>query len=285
MKKYNFGISGVGYWGNRLVEYFSEAADDLDIDLRFTHFVAESKTKKNRKIYRTCPGIVQCDFKEMTKMGLDAIVIACPIGNLAKQSFDALQEKNNVFLEKPGRAAPYHNVNYYELKYQNEIAKSNNKIFQVGYKFFYNFNYQDLKSRFEPRSMTNYKFVWNKFGSFHNDIANNILCHDLALALDLFDFDHVFTEVVSKTHNKLHYQIIDKERQITVDFFIDRSVSNINEHKHVFYKNDMEILNLSDGSAYGECKDFLQRLETKEDSEHLPRIEILDRVSDMIKYI
>ena len=173
MKK--LGIIGIGNWGKNLIRDMSKISC-----VKKCSSLGNSKNiswlkKKYPSIQHTCNLKEIFDDKE-----IDAVIIATPINthyNLVKK---ALLAKKHVFVEKPLSSTL---SNAEELI---KIAKKNNRLLFVGHIFIFNEILKKIIQISKRENITHVNFVWNKFGTFDEDIFLNLVSHDLSIILTLF---------------------------------------------------------------------------------------------------
>ena len=105
---------------------------------------------------------------------IDAVIIATPINthyNLVKK---ALLAKKHVFVEKPLSSTL---SNAEELI---KLAKKNNLLLFVGQIFIFNEIFKKIIQISKRENITHVNFVWNKFGTFDEDIFLNLYLHYMA---------------------------------------------------------------------------------------------------------
>ena len=108
------------------------------------------------------------------------MIIATPINthyNLVKK---ALLSKKHVFVEKPISST------LSKAEELIKIAKKNNLLLFVGQIFIFNEILKKIVQISKRENITHVNFVWNKFGTFDEDIFLNLVSHDLSIILTLF---------------------------------------------------------------------------------------------------
>ena len=173
MKK--LGIIGIGNWGKNLVRELSKLTCIKKCS-------SNGNSKNIRWLKKNYPSIQYVsDQKEIfTDKEIDAVIIATPINthyNLVKK---ALLLKKHVFVEKPI------STNLSEAEELIEIAKKNNLLLFVGHIFIFNEIFKKLIQISNRENITHLNFLWNKFGTFDEDIFLNLVSHDLSIILTLF---------------------------------------------------------------------------------------------------
>ena len=173
MKK--LGIIGIGDWGKNLVRDTSKIS-----------YVKKCSGLGNTKniswLKKNYPSIQYVsDQKEIfADKEIDAVIIATPINthyNLVKK---ALLLKKHVFVEKPLSST------LSKAEELIKIAKKNNLVLFVGQIFIFNEILKKVIEISKRENIVYVNFVWNKFGTFDEDIFLNLVSHDLSIILTLF---------------------------------------------------------------------------------------------------
>jgi predicted dehydrogenase len=173
MKK--LGIIGIGNWGKNLVRELSKI-----------HCIKKCSSNGNLKnirwLKKNYPSIQYVsDSKEIfADKEINAVIIATPINTHYKLVKKALLSKKHVFVEKPI------STNLSQAEELIEIAKKNNLLLFVGHIFIFNEIFKKLIQISNRENITHLNFLWNKFGTFDEDIFLNLVSHDLSIVLALF---------------------------------------------------------------------------------------------------
>ena len=173
MKK--LGIIGIGNWGKNLVRDVSKISCVKKCSSR-------GDSKNISWLKKNYPSIqYTSDSKEIfADKEIDAVIIATPINthyNLVKK---ALLSKKHVFVEKPISST------LSKAEELIKIAKKNNLLLFVGQIFIFNEILKKIVQISKRENITHVNFVWNKFGTFDEDIFLNLVSHDLSIILTLF---------------------------------------------------------------------------------------------------
>lgn len=138
MDNIKVGVIGCGYWGPNLIRNFVEIPDSDVVA------VADLREDRLAQIRASYPLIqVTKNYKDLFKMGVDAIVVATPPPTHFQFASEALQHDLHVLVEKP-----------MTLKSQDaeqliELADSRDLKLMVGHTFEYNSSVQELKRLIE----------------------------------------------------------------------------------------------------------------------------------------
>ena len=95
-------------------------------------------------------------------------------------SSDLLLSKKHVFVEKPISST------LSKTEELIKIAKKNNLLLFVGQIFIFNEILKKIVQISKRENITYVNFVWNKFGTFDEDIFLDLVSHDLSIILTLF---------------------------------------------------------------------------------------------------
>ena len=269
MKK--LGIIGIGNWGKNLIRDTSKISC-----VKKCSSLGNSKNiswlkKKYPSIQHTC------NLKEIfADKEIDAVIIATPINthyNLVKK---ALLAKKHVFVEKPLSSTL---SNAEELI---KIAKKNNRLLFVGHIFIFNEIIKKIIQISKRENITHVNFVWNKFGTFDEDIFLNLVSHDLSIILTLFgkpkriklvnafgliskcDIVTLILELPNNKKCQIHVNRCSNNKQKHVTIFTQKNIYIWDDHR--LYKNNKK------SSSFGlvfeskhtpletECKEFIKKL-------------------------
>ena len=198
-------IIGMGRWGKNLVRDFSNLSK-----------VKTCVTTGNRKnmmwLRKNYPNIdLTTDINQvLNDSDIDAVVIATPIKSHFTIARKSLESKKHVFVEKPltktvGQAEKL-----------VDIAKKNKLCLFVGYVFLYNEIFKKIKKIHENESIIYANFEWKKLGTFDEDIFENLLSHDLALNLELFDMP-------KKIQMKSRYSFLTPIDRFSLELFFNKT--------------------------------------------------------------
>ena len=206
MKKMKqIAIVGMGRWGKNLIHDFSKLSK-----------VKTCVTTGNKKnivwLQQNYPSIdFTTDINQvLNDSDIDAVVIATPIKSHFTIAKKSLESKKHVFVEKPltktvGQAEKL-----------VDIAKKNKLCLFVGHVFLYNEVFKKIKKIHENESIIYANFEWKKLGTFDEDIFENLLSHDLALNLELFDMP-------KKIQMKSKYSFLTPIDRFSLELFFNKT--------------------------------------------------------------
>ena len=177
----------MGKWGKNLIKEFSNFAE---ISICVT-----SGNQENLKwIQKYFPKTkTSTDINDiLDDENIDAIVIATPIithYDLIKQS---LKSGKHVFVEKPMVQTITQANNIIN------IAKKKKLCLFVGHVFLHNQIFKKIEKINRSEIITELNFDWRKFGTFNENIFENLLSHELSINLELFGIPKNF-ELLNKS--------------------------------------------------------------------------------------
>jgi UDP-2-acetamido-3-amino-2,3-dideoxy-glucuronate N-acetyltransferase len=119
------------------------------------------------------------NFDTVLTSEVEAIVIATPITTHYDLTSQALKAHKHVFVEKPVTTT------FEEAKKLEALsAQSGKKIF-IGHVFLYSEIYEKLQEILSADKPVLVDFEWNKYGTFKEKLIDNLLSHELSLAISL----------------------------------------------------------------------------------------------------
>ena len=273
MKK--LGIIGIGNWGKNLVRELSKI-----------HCIKKCSSNGNLKnirwLKKNYPSIQYVsDSKEIfADKEINAVIIATPINTHYKLVKKALLSKKHVFVEKPI------STNLSQAEELIEIAKKNNLLLFVGHIFIFNEIFKKLIQISNRENITHLNFLWNKFGTFDEDIFLNLVSHDLSIILALFGKPKkiklinkfgviskcdVVTLILELPNNKtcqIHVNRCSNHKQKHVTIFTQKNIYIWDDL--LLYKNNKKsssfrlVFESRHTPLEIECKEFIKKLnETK----------------------
>ena len=269
MKK--LGIIGIGNWGKNLVRELSKI-----------HCIKKCSSNGNLKnirwLKKNYPSIQYVsDSKEIfADKEINAIIIATPINTHYKLVKKALLSKKHVFVEKPI------STNLSEAEELIEIAKKNNLLLFVGHIFIFNEIFKKLIQISNKENITHLNFLWNKFGTFDEDIFLNLVSHDLSIILALFgkpkkiklinkfgviskcDVVTLILELPNKKTCQIHVNRCSNHKQKHVTIFTQKNIyiwDDLSLFKNNKKTNSFKLVFQSKYTPLEiECKEFVKKL-------------------------
>ena len=269
MKK--LGIIGIGNWGKNLVTELSKI-----------HCIKKCSSNGNLKnirwLKKNYPSIQYVsDSKEIfADKEINAIIIATPINTHYKLVKKALLSKKHVFVEKPI------STNLSQAEELIEIAKKNNLLLFVGHIFIFNEIFKKLIQISNRENITHLNFLWNKFGTFDEDIFLNLVSHDLSIILALFgkpkkiklinkfgviskcDVVTLILELPNKKTCQIHVNRCSSHKQKHVTIFTQKNIyiwDDLSLFKNNKKTNSFKLVFQSKYTPLEiECKEFVKKL-------------------------
>ena len=269
MKK--LGIIGIGNWGKNLVRELSKI-----------HCIKKCSSNGNLKnirwLKKNYPSIQYVsDSKEIfADKEINAVIIATPINTHYKLVKKALLSKKHVFVEKPI------STNLSEAEELIEIAKKNNLLLFVGHIFIFNEIFKKLIQISNRENITHLNFLWNKFGTFDEDIFLNLVSHDLSIVLALFgkpkkiklinkfgviskcDVVTLILELPNKKTCQIHVNRCSNHKQKHVTIFTQKNIyiwDDLSLFKNNKKTNSFKLVFQSKYTPLEiECKEFVKKL-------------------------
>lgn len=272
MKK--VGIIGMGKWGKNLIKEFSNF---VEISKCVTNGNQDNKNwiKKNfpkTKFSTNINYILDDD-------NIDAVIIATPIITHYALIKKVLESGKHVFVEKPMSQTVIQANDLINITKQKKLC-----LF-VGHVFLHNQIFKQIKKINQQELITEMNFDWKKFGTFHENIFENLLSHELSINLELFGIPKKF-ELLSKssgiTDVDLLYVKLDYGKHRKFNIHINRISNNkkkvitIITKKNLFIWDDDKLFKLhkksklfeiffqsSQTPLFLECKNFVSDISSK----------------------
>jgi predicted dehydrogenase len=168
-------VIGIGRWGKNIVNTL------VKLGFNVSHCFSNGGQENKNWLTANHPTIQFAESYEaiLSDSEIGAVFIATPIithYSLTKQALDA---GKHVFLEKPGTQSVE------SMQELCDLAKSKGLILSVGYVFIHHPAFAYLKQTLEGERILSVDFEWNKWGSFGENIVENLLTHDLSILIAL----------------------------------------------------------------------------------------------------
>ena len=269
MKK--LGIIGIGNWGKNLVRELSKI-----------HCIKKCSSNGNLKNIRWLKNNYPStqyvsDSREIfADKEINAVIIATPINTHYTLVKKALLSKKHVFVEKPI------STNLSQAEELIEIAKKNNLLLFVGHIFIFNEIFKKLIQISNRENITHLNFLWNKFGTFDEDIFLNLVSHDLSIILALFgkpkkiklinkfgviskcDVVTLILELPNKKTCQIHVNRCSSHKQKHVTIFTQKNIyiwDDLSLFKNNKKTNSFKLVFQSKYTPLEiECKEFVKKL-------------------------
>jgi len=290
------GIIGMGKWGKNLIREFSNFAE---IPICIT-----TGNQENIKWIQKCFPKTKTSTNIndiLHDNSIDAIVIATPITTHYELIKKSLKAGKNVFVEKPMVQTVT------QANDIIDIAKCKKLCLFVGHVFLHNQIFKQIKKINKSEPITELNFDWRKFGTFEENIFENLLSHDLSINLELFGIPNK-SELLSKSSCMTDVDLINikldygKNRKSNIHINrisnYKKKVITIITKKNLFIWDENKLFKLnkktksfkvyfesSKTPLFLECKNFISDISSKKskiDSAILAR-DIVSIVSEMKK--
>lgn len=193
MNKVRIGVIGSGYWGPNLIRNFSELSTAELVAVADCNEEKLTKIQNQYKCLQVTP-----DYKDLFKMGLDAVVIATPPSTHFPIAYDALENGLNVLVEKPITTSSQ------QAEQLIELASQKNLILMVGHTFEFNSAVHALKQLLKGEDIGKVYYVDAarlNLGLFQNglNVLWDLAPHDISILLYILDSLPVSVEVSGMT--------------------------------------------------------------------------------------
>ena len=174
-KRKSLAIIGIGRWGRKLLHKFSKIA-------RVSFYYHRGNAENSKWLKQNYPKVKSASsYSELLRNNqIDAVVIATPIKIHYELAKRALLAGKDVFVEKPLAATVS------QARELVKLAEKKRRILFVGHIFSYHPALAKIKQIIHKELLKYAGFIWNKWGTFNEELLPNLGCHDIATALDLF---------------------------------------------------------------------------------------------------
>jgi predicted dehydrogenase len=181
MNPIKVGVIGFGYWGPNLTRNFYEIPSSQLIA------IADMKEDQRLRAKARYPGItLTADYRDLFKMGLDAVVISTPPKTHFRIAKDCLLQGLNVLVEKPMT------LNSRDAEELIELADKKGLTLMVGHTFEYDSAMQRMKEYIEDEELGQLYYIDTarlNLGLFQRDsnVIWDLAPHDISILLYLLD--------------------------------------------------------------------------------------------------
>lgn len=190
----NVAIVGCGYWGAKHVRNFHEL---VEANLTMVCDIEEERLKQVQKQY---PYVVtSSNFDDLLKDGVDAVIVATPVGSHYRLAREALLHNKHVLVEKPITASSNEAVELIEL------AEKRNRVLMAGHTYEYHPAVDFLRQLVKSGELGELYYVDAarlNLGLFRSDV--NVLWdlapHDICIALTLMDKEPIAVSASGSGH-------------------------------------------------------------------------------------
>lgn len=175
------GIIGMGKWGKNLIREFSSVTN---VSICVTTGNQENIIWLKKNFPKTKHSKNIKDIIENKK--ITAVVVATPIKTHYKFIKQILDSGKHVFVEKPMTQT------ISQADELIKIAKNKKLCLAVGHVFLHSQIFQHIKKIHSNERILFLDFNWKKFGTFKENIFENLLTHELSINLELFGIPKKF---------------------------------------------------------------------------------------------
>lgn len=190
----NVGIVGCGYWGPKHIRNFHELTEanlTTVCDLEDAHL---------QEVQTQYPYVATtCDFGELLRDSVDAVVIATPVSTHYQLAKEALLHDKHVLVEKPITCSSHEAIELIKL------AENRNRILMAGHIYDYHPAVEFLRQLVRSGELGNIHSIDAdrlNLGLFRPDV--NVLWdlapHDLSIVLSLLDEEPVAVSARGTCH-------------------------------------------------------------------------------------
>src|SRR3989338_2197363 len=167
--KITTAVIGTGNWGQKIIKVVYKYTN-------LKYCCNNSNLAVLRKIKRSCPKIIltQKISDVIEDSSVDAVFRATPISTHYHIARKFLERGKKIFLEKPMTDSSK------DAKKLVDLENKGSFIF-VGNIFLYSKIFRKLKSMAGSDPIRNADFVWLKYWTFKENIADNLLSHDISI--------------------------------------------------------------------------------------------------------
>lgn len=172
------GIIGLGRWGRILLENLNPMSEIV--------YACSTGGSQGRHWLNTRYPHVRWTphyDRVVDDTEIDGVVIATPPGTHADLALRAIQARKHVLVEKP---MAQDSSMAWKVRAR---ARESNCLLLVGHTFCYDEPFRVLCDTVTRDPAVNARFEWQKYGTFEESLLWNLLPHDVALALELFNCD------------------------------------------------------------------------------------------------
>ena len=182
----NLAIVGVGYWGPNLVRNFSMLED---VNLTTVCDLDRSRLQQVKKQYPTVNLTTSID-EVVGDPGIEAVVLALPVGVHYKFAKKALEAGKHLLVEKPLCTTTA------EADDLVETAEKKKLVLMVGHTFLYNAAVAKLKDLIKDGTLGDLYYIYSQrlnLGRVRDDINTmwNLAPHDVSIVLHCLEKEPV----------------------------------------------------------------------------------------------
>ena len=170
-----WGIVGFGKWGKKL-------AKSIDKNATLVTVTSRNIEKTKSELINLGMTIPICFMQDMLiDKNINIVAIAVPINDLFTTAKNAILSGKNIFVEKPGA------TNLNEIHELKNLSRKVKCVCYVNYIYSEDRALCFLARELRTKKIFNVQLSWNKWGSFDNDIVDNLVSHQLSVLLKLLN--------------------------------------------------------------------------------------------------
>lgn len=174
----NIALIGTGQWGKVLLRNMTEKFKD---ELNVSRYASSGKPDNINWMTLNYPSIQRASFETiLADPDIEAVVIATPIKTHFSLTLKAIQAGKHVFVEKPLALSDS------GAKLIRREAQAKDITVLIDYIYVYHVWAEHLKKILSGQASLSAYFHWRKFGTFQENIVDNLLSHEVAIAVHLF---------------------------------------------------------------------------------------------------
>ena len=246
----NIGIIGVGRWGKKLLSKFDKIAE--------VKICACSNKSKNLYWFKNnYPNMILTDnYKDILyNDSIDAVVIATPNNTHYEIVKDSIRAKKHVFVEKPVTTA-YKDV--------VELINLNPKqIVFINHIFLFHPCFIFLKKELSEKKIKSIKMIWNKFGTFSEDLFYNLLTHEISILGKLISFNFRDINIIKNR------DIVKQSDDLQANFKLNDIFCEIHIDRYYPINEKRISIETSNGLIYHWFNDLVYLVDTKEKTKEI----------------
>ena len=178
-----WGLIGFGRWGKILSRAIAK------------NYQLKAVSSRNIERVRSDIREKSLDFDVLTSdqiiedPEIEIIAVTVAIESLFFYAKKSIEKGRHVFLEKPGPKSKE------QLGTLREAAKRNRVVCYTNYAYSEDAALKFLVDQLDTRSIEKIFISWNKWGTFNNDIIDNLVTHQLSVLLKVIDSPYELTSV------------------------------------------------------------------------------------------
>ncbi len=268
------GIIGMGKWGKNLIREFANFAE---IPICVTTGNQENRKWIQKKFPKTKFSTNINSI--LSDNNIDAVVIATPISTHYELIKKSLESGKHVFVEKPMTQTVTQANNLIKIAKKKELS-----LF-VGHIFLHHQIFKKIQKIHEREFIVNMNSEWKKFGTFNENIFENLLTHELSINLTLFGEPKRITLInessfitnIDSFNLELFYEK-NKRSHISIDRIANykKKLIKITTKKNLYIWDDDKLFKLNKKSKsfqiffkstnsplFLECKTFISNISGK----------------------